>query len=279
MNVCTAARLAVIVIASQAILGCGTLNPSPSSSAASLNGNWDLTGSQTLYQYPYISVALAVEGNEISAQGDMMVSCTNSWGIATGGGFDLSGHIAADGTFTLNESSGNQNSIQLVIAGAVPPNGADAWTGSYSFSDLAGYSGCIVNQTGSFTATELAPINGTYAGALTGSGNVVVSTTLTQGAVTSSPGPTGSPVYYLPISGTITISGSSCFTHGTSSVSTFNRIGGDIFELNFTMDDGSQILLGGQFTSSDESAFIPGSFVVNGGQCNDDHYNGTLTRQ
>jgi len=287
MNVSTAARLAAIAIASQLLVGCGTSTTpfTPASPTASLNGDWYVTGNRQARQYPFLSLALVVDGSLITANGDMMVPCSNVATLAVGASFTLTGQINSDGSFHLGEVSAggvpNNSSIQLAIDGSAPTSGSSTWTGTYSFTDVAGYTSCIVNLTGPFTATALAPINATYAGTLTGSqGSAAVSATIVQGAGISLPEPGGTVESYLPLSGTITVSGSPCFTHGTASAITENnQIEGDISNLNFNMDDGSTVWLSGYFTGPDESVMSPAIFVAISGNCSQNNYAGTLTRQ
>jgi hypothetical protein len=280
--------LAAIAIASQVLIGCGTSSTSftpAAPSTASLNGNWYVTGNRLARQYPYLSVALIVDGNQIAANGDRWIPCSNVAGLAAGGSFNLTGQINSDGTFHLGEVSfggvPNSSSIQVAIDGSAPTGGSSTWTGTYSVTDLAGYTSCIVNLTAPFAATALTPINATYAGTLAGSpGSAIISATIAQGAGISVLGPGGTVEgAYLPLSGTITVSGSPCFTHGTASATAENnQIEGDIGTLNFAMDDGSVLWLTGYF-SSDESTMNPAMFAVIGGNCSNNTYNGTLTRQ
>ena len=118
------------------------------------------------------------------------------------------------------------------------------------------------------------------AGTLTGSsGNLTVNAAIVQGAGITMPGP-GTPYSYLPLSGTITVSGSPCFTHATSpSANNGSQIGGDFYDLGFVMDDGSQLWLGGFVTAPDEAVLNPAFIGFTGGNCNQNNYQGTLTRQ
>jgi hypothetical protein len=282
-------RFCFTLIASQLLIGCGSsgnfTTPALPNTAA-LNGNWLLAGNQQARQYPSLSVALIVIGSQIYARGDMTVPCSNSPGGGVGGGLSLTGQINPDGSFHLGEVSygglPNGNSIQLSIDGSAPASGSRTWTGTYSFTDLAGYTSCIVNLTAPFTATALAPINATYAGTLPSgsSGSITVGSSLVQGASTTLPGSLGSVEAFLPLSGTITVSGSPCFTHGTSSAINGNsQIEGDISVLNFTMDDGSNVWLTGWLSSPDQSVMYPATLIVMGGNCNQNNYFGTLIRQ
>jgi hypothetical protein len=275
----------MLLIASQALIGCGsgmspaattnTTSPSP----AALTGNWNLLGNRALQQYPLLSLTLVVNGNQITATGDGLVECTNSGG---GGTLGLSGQIATDGTFELNESPGNQSSFLWAITGTAPPPGGSTWTGTYTLTSSPAYTGCTIKQSGPFTATTLPPFSGTYTGTLlegltsSPTGSVTISVDVAQGAAVMLP-----PVQsYLPLSGTITVSGSPCFTHGTSSTTPGAAVvKGDTVAIAFNMDDGSQAVVNGFFPSPDQSALSLALFATLSGQCSGTVYGGTLTRQ
>ena len=289
MSARRATTLVVILIASHALIGCGSGTSSSTPTAgrpepALLTGNWNLAGNRALAQYPLLSVALVVNGNQITANGDDLVQCSNRQAEA-GGTFSLTGQIASDGTFQLAETpTGAQyDSIQRAISGTAPAPGTDTWTGTYSFTDLAGYTSCIVSQTGPFTATALAPFNGAYTGTLVepntaSTGSLTVSLDISQGAATGST--TTYPGYpYLPLTATIAVSGSPCFNSGATNTLSVSDIQGDQAFLSFTMSDGSQVLIAAVFASPDESSLSMVSLAVFTGQCSGNVYLGTLTEQ
>jgi hypothetical protein len=278
--------LVLILIASHALIGCGAVTCSPTPAAASvspLSGNWNLAGNRALSQYPLLSLALIVDGNQITANGDDLVQCSNLSG-RVGGTIFLTGQIASDGTFALTESpAGGHNSIQVAVTGTAPSADSNIWTGTYSFTDMAGYTSCIVNQTGPFTAAALAPLSGTYTGTLNegnnaSTGSVTVILDVSQGAATGST--SAYPGYpYLPLTATVTVSGSPCFNSGATNTTSVSNIQGDHANLSFTMSDGSQAFIEAVFASPDESSLNMVSFPVFGGQCNGAGYVGTLTKQ
>lgn len=233
-------------------------------------------GSREPQQYPLLSLAIIVNGNQITAKGDDFVQCPNSGG-GGGGTVGFTGQIAADGTFELNTPSGNYPSFVWTINGTVPPAGESTWSGTYSLTTSPSYTGCTINQGASFTATAYPTFDGTYAGtllagsALSPTGSVTISLDVAQGAAVTSPQP------IIPITGSITVVGSACFTHGTSTTS--SGVGGDYAGIFFNMDDGSQVAITGFFASQDESTLTETSLVIFGGQCSQNAYAGTLTRQ
>jgi hypothetical protein len=281
MKVSRAARLAVIALASQVLIGCGASNTAftpVSPSYSSLIGDWYISGNLALKQFPVLAVTLIVDGNQITAQGGSWVGCSTGTS-AVGGGFNLSGQVASDGTFQLSEPAGNLSSIQIAITGSVPAAGQSTWSGTYTITDLPGYTSCLVNQTASFAAVQFAPLNvATYAGTLTSQfGSVNVSTTLTQGPVAVFTPLRGTPFEYMPLAGTISIS-SPCNATGASTTA-INRIEGDGSSLSFTMNDGSTALFNGEFGSYDESTMQFVSIAIRGGPCDGQGFGGVLTRQ
>src|ERR1700733_8437352 len=107
-----ATELVMLLIASQALIGCGSgTTPATTTkpSLAALTGNWNLLGNHALLQYPILSLTMIVNGDQITAMGDGLAQCPN--GSGGGGSVELSGQVAADGTFELNESPGNQSTF------------------------------------------------------------------------------------------------------------------------------------------------------------------------
>jgi hypothetical protein len=264
------------------IAGCGSSirTSSPTtlmSSATSLNGDWNLSGNRALKQYPALTVSMEVNGNQITANGDMLVQCSNI-PFSAGGDFTLTGTIASDGTFKLTQAL--PSSLQVAITGTVPAQGQAGWTGTYSITDSTGYTSCLVNQSAAVTAVALAPLNGTYAGTLTSqSGSLAVSITLAQGPPVLFTETSGASLGYLPLTGSVAVTGSSCFTRGTAVASFRNQIQGDLSFVTFAMSDGSQVLFNGIYASPDESSLQFVEFPIIGGQCDGQIFAGALTRQ
>jgi hypothetical protein len=261
-----------------ALAGCGG-TPPPISPPLNLtpNGNWLLAGNEVTAQYPIVTSALFVNGNQVTLNGFLWTNCSPGLGGFT---FYQSGTIAPDGSF----QTGGQPADIISINGVVPGSGATTWSGTYYIGAVGG---CIVNQGAPFTATVLPAYNGTYAGTLSDgipSGNISFSASFTQGAVTSA-SVLGVPYYYLPLSATLAVGGLPCFTQGTSiagysgtyapwfiSSASGLQIGGAA-----TMNDGSQALFTGTFWVPDESS-VDIAIQFSGGKC-DLTYGGTLTRQ
>jgi hypothetical protein len=243
------------------LAGCGGPSASgvSSSAQAALTGNWNIVGTGQFPSVPSLSLAIFVNGNQITAQGQELIGCATG---GAGGGLSLAGQIASDGTFQLTQTTGTTltlggSVVQVAVSGSVPVNGAANWSGKYSIT-VTPTSGCIASQSGAFTATAIPEFSGTYTGQLVqasaGSTGVSASVSVMQGEPTAAPiQVVPSSQSYLPLTGTITVSGVSCFSHGTMTSNTINFIDGTRVTMNFTMDDGSRLALLGSFAGADES--------------------------
>jgi hypothetical protein len=278
-------------------VGCSTVSElvPVTAPAASSRGNWNIVGTGAPTSFPSLSFSLISNGNQLYASGPVQVSCNNAVLLGGGGGVNLTGEIASDGTFQLTDPAGiglslGGDPVQIVVSGTVPQSVGSSWAGTYSITTPAGSVACAANETGSFVAAPYVTLDGTYAGPLvaanTGATGVSVSVNVMQGApVDLRLGTPNSPqnFYYLPVSGTASVSGIQCFTHGstdssTSTLAGFNSIGGSSVEMTFVMDDGSHLVLNGTFADTQESSLNLMLISVIDGQCSGG-YSGTLTRQ
>jgi hypothetical protein len=282
-----------------ALSGCGGSSsepPAPSAvGIAALKGNWLVAGSvqddelgvsnpaQPTFS---LTMTLDVVNGQVIAQSTYSYPC----GMSTvgGAGSMSAATIAADGSFTLQSLplSGVTPAVVLSVHGTVPQTAGASWTGTYMATNSN--QGCLP-VTGSFTATPIQPITGTFAGMVgLGAPNSalvtapVISVALQQGGPASLDAPLGiSPVNSVgALSGTITVSGFPCFTSGTASVPD-GWVSGSFFEARFTMNDGSTLLLSGDIGDTSSSSIILNSLAVSGGGCNGWFGPGpaTLTRQ
>jgi len=274
--------LASIFVSALLVTSCGG---NSQNSYTSLEGNWHLAGGEAPSQYPLLTLAIGVSGNMVYGSGDVGVNCS-SGDAAIGSSFTVTGQIASDGTFTLTNVPTNSafplNTIQVVIRGKVPAKGATTWAGNFTITNAATETTCTFDVSSNFAAVLYPPVNGTYAGTLTGRGfdsGITVATSITQGAFTPLPAPSSiPPSYYNPLSATITVTGSSCFTSGTTN-SSLSSISGEHFTLIYAMDDGSTLHLSGWFSDPSELTVQPAIASVINGKCNGAFGSGTLNRQ
>jgi len=267
---------------------------SQTTAPSSLNGNWQLTGNRERKLYPLLSLAIHVNGKQITAAGDDFVVCPASPRDGVGGSQEMIGEISPDGNFTLRTMS-SRNTLQLTVAGKIPDAGSTNWPGNYKFTSPTSH-GCAFDQEGSFTATLLASLAGTFSGPVTMSypsappppGYTGPSTARLKFTITAAQGgeflvhekKVGAPFIYLPLSGTINVSGSACFNRGTSDTNPYaDNMQGDRAHLTFEMDDESEFSLIAVYTSPQETGLVIQSAFVKGGKCDKQAFAGTLQRQ
>lgn len=275
MNLRSKSLSALAFVVSVALTSCGTATAPVST--AGLNGNWNLVGDRALSQYPLLSTTLTVNGNQITGEGYVDIRCQAGLGLGVGGTMAFSGLIATDGTFHLAVPS--LDSTQVMIDGRVPAKGSAGWTGTYTITSTA----CSGSQTGSFTATIFQPINGIFAGQIGGialGSGTSMSMQVSEGIPVVFQHANGTTSTYYPLSATISINGSPCFKHGTTTGNAFpNEVMGDFIILDFTMDDGSQMHMDAWMTDTSETTLNPVSLIVSGGQCSNKASTAVLTAQ
>lgn len=244
---------------------------------------------------------IQVSGTQVIGHGVVEVRCPNAprnGGGVLGGGF--AGEIATDGSFTMRNSGAGESTTQVEIRGQVPPEGAATWSGEYTLTRRASRNCPAYQETKSFTATPLAPLNGTFSGSLamkffetppptyTGpkSYEAKFIITVAQGAVVSRRLKAGGVHFYLPLTGTIHVHGASCFSHGTADLaadsthgaapSQYSTLQGDFVILRFAMNDESQLTVRAVFADPNESALSVFDARVAGGKCDKQSFRGTL---
>jgi hypothetical protein len=251
-----------------------------------LNGNWHLAGSRAPKKFPDLSMSVQVNGTQIFAHGWLQVRCSDSQTSGSGGSFGVDGTLAPDGSFTLFTRS-PRNTNQITITGTAPfgptsGNPAPTWSGTYRITSTSPY--CSLDEKDAFTATSLASFAGTFRGSAfmyPGPGkNASLTLTVTQAGVVTRIIRTGAFRFYFPITATIQVSDSPCFTHGTAEASPYNTLEGDLSYLTFTMDDGSELHISSLFTDASESTLEVLTAYVKGGKCDQQGYiNASLARQ
>ena len=277
----------VVVVALAELSGCGGtgrptvgLAPNVPVYPTTLTGNWSIAGARDPLTYPIFSTSLIVHGSELSGKMSVQIECSPQFRV--GGQVPLTGQIATDGSFqasvSLPGTSGSANAglFQVSLSGISPAGSSSNWTGSYTLHSTARAvdgTSCAYSHSGDFTATAISPLTGTYTGPATGplspagfGANAAISLAvsqeppalLTSGQMSS---------YQLPLSATITVTGSPCFTSGTTT-GTFlpSEIGGDMADLRFAMNDGSELDLQSVLNSPTGSSLTVLA-VANGGAC------------
>ena len=304
MSLVSAISLFLMLAGSSAYAQSGTdvvsTSPPPLPITSSpLNGNWNLTGNRQKKQFPLLSMYLQVNGTRIIAGGDYQAVCPDSPRDGAGSiGGNLQGEIAPDGSFTLRNAP--RATIQVEISGHAPSEGATTWSGEYTLTGDVSRKCPAYRQTNSFTATPFAPLSGTFSGLLkmkyfqspspayTGpqSYQAKFSITAAQGAVVAHRLKTDDVHFYLPLTGTIHVKGSSCFSLGVADPATYSphglvpsrysSISGDSVNLWFAMNDESQLHVIAVFTDPGEAGLSIVNALVIGGKCDHQSFLGTL---
>ena len=261
---------------------------------AALQGNWLVTGQSDSPGFPtpsqinYIGLTIVMKGNTVEARGKVFSFCAEGRG---GGGFPIlaSSPIAPDGSFSLSAPGPiSLGSIQISIQGLAPANGATSWSGTYSiFGNVSILNiPCTFNSGGSFTATSYPTFQGNFAGTLTasntGSGpRPAFSVTLqaSEGApMFGLPGTQGTvEEVYMPLKGTVTVSGASCSITGTLDSTSIGFA--DEIDAHVPMSDGSTLILDGIFSDPTESILFPVILSDTNSQCVSSSAQGSLALQ
>jgi len=264
------------------LIGCGGGSPKQVAPAVSpLAGNWLITGPLPTGSFTFpgtgvfsLVMSFDVTGNDITASGYGSGFCASAssppiYNNAFSFGSLTTGVIAADGSFTL-QTSPTTPIYSLSVQAKVPETNAEQFAGTYaaSFNSTIGRP-CVGNSAGNFTATSFPIVSGVYTGkgefqSLTNGVStatpVTIEVTLQQGAAVLDPTTGLSKPSNTAIGGSIRVQGFPCFTSGTANPTLLgstkvssSSIQGNIMMMNFTMDDGSILLMNGALTDSTES--------------------------
>lgn len=273
------------------LCGCGGSSPTAPPVAAlsteALAGNWLLYGAIPGFgtiptSPPGIAVSFDVMGNTIVGSASGQAACNSGATLGFTLAPALSGVIAADGSFSVTSSRSSEISPfpVLSIRGTIPTTAGASWTGSYTLTSPGSVSapggGCVVDESGPFTASSIADVAGTYTGTATlrspafgtTGAPVALSLALQQGALLYNPNPAvASMSSKLGLSGSLQLQGLPCFSTGSSSTSTSNEVEGSRIAISFTMDDGSTLRLLGSIGDAASSTLSIGVIEVSGGAC------------
>jgi len=260
------------IMALLSMLGCGGVGVS---SAPTLTGNWVITA-----EIPNPAV--------LNASGGITYTTINSWAYFSQSGASVSGIVAsnlcssASATFPVSGTLQNNN-LQIYPSGtAEPPLGAFSFLGIVS-SDLASlqtgrmsllrvcelpnYNPYYVPMTGQ----QIPSVAGNWAGTLTSTSGP--STTISASLIESEPVTPGFPL----LSGNVVFSGSPCFSTGAFAGTQFGpNVSGSI-----TTTNGTLVIpqFGGLESSLNSRNQLYVSYSIQGGTCNGDTEQGTLTLQ
>jgi hypothetical protein len=257
---------------------------------SALNGNWNLAGGRnSAGKKLFLSLSIGVSGDSVYGSGFVDVNCSEK-GRSHGSSIFLIGQMAPDRTFQLTNSARPDVRIQVSIQGTAPSDGETTWEGSFTITNSVRLTECTIDLSNDFVASAYPPLNGTYVGMINGHGlgpGITISAQITQDAFSFSSLTSSNPTFFALLSSTISVSGSPCFTKGTSTqgnatdLITKSLIRGDEIDLRYSMNDGSTLLVVAWLTDLSESALKINMARVDGGKCDGAIAmdSGTLTRQ
>jgi hypothetical protein len=236
-------------------LGAGTPTPAKPSEI----GNWQITATSTAGTSPFSALAGWIyEPTDTTAATQSVFQATPDKSTC----FTSATILPSQGTLTgtalvLNGFSVN---AQYVTINATQDATAAHLTGTYVVRG-----GCANGATGSLTGTRYAALTGTYQGALASGQSLVLMTT--QDAY-----PNG--IGQFPMSGSVTVNGSTCLTAATVDTTSSYVIGSAV-SLALVSPAGLRLQLSGTF-SEDATSISVASLTVTSGTCADTFSTGTL---
>lgn len=261
--------------------------------ATNLNGNWLLTGSLPTFPSPIttapgLSMTFSAADNAVTGTGTALIACgglsgggtSTGNGAAIGFGVSALGTVQADGSFKAQTSSGiveGGTVPSVTVTGTVPKAPQGSWSGTYVIDPGSLNGSCSGSQSGTFTATPIQAVSGTF----TGTG------TLTQGSMQSTFSVTvevqqgltvaaadGSSTFNSSLlSGSIQVQGLPCFSSGSivqpapQPPGVEGAVEGSHVIALFRMNDGSQLSLLGSISDQAASQISSPGLAVFPGTC------------
>ncbi len=255
----TIAYFGVLPILGLSTIGCfhNVYLPPP------VGGNWIATVSSSGGQNVSLKGALALSGLFDSITGVAHISglpCVSAdTPLETSGKQDMQ---TLQTKLSINLDANNR----MDIVGTQSEN-LSALSGTFTMKN----SSCNGITSGHITATQFAPLSGTYTGSLSLSqgGALEISTSLTQDKLANEEGK-------YPVSGSATITPSQCAS-GWTLANSFAA--GDQFVITYvSADSSSQLQASGKFSQDAKSMNVT-SFIISGGSCDNYSGAGTLVKQ
>ena len=285
-------------------MGCGFKGepfapvPIATTPAEKLEGNWLIFGSMPRLNVPLagpnqtagLAISFSSVGGTLTGSAFLSGTCASgeTFGVIFGNALtavpDASGHFVTSSTQTFGWG--------FTLTGTAPNLSGHPWSGTYQLSNAGTNNTCAFSGSGAFTATPVSDLTGTFSGSapvlsFSGPGTGVssgsslsVRATLVQGADQTPSEPTTYNAQVLQ--GQIQIGGIPCFTHGSTTGALGSILLGNVFNLNFNMDDGSTVLMLGTIDNAATTMLLVNNLSVVGGNCSGTYVvtapGGTLSR-
>lgn len=263
-------------------------DPPPQTTPVLLSGNWAFEpvpgiGTTPVVLPPFIGGSISVNGTQISADVLTLLLVTTGCPITSSPDVMLTGSVAK-GQISLTSTA--WNGAVFTVTGSV---GADGQSITATWSAKGG---CVDGRSGSFLCNYIAPVTGTWTGTASNLPPQISGTSTTSplnGAnitfqLQQSSTSTG---YAFPLSGSVTVAGTSCgFTHGTLVQEPLvvgpapSYVIGNNWTIVAQMDDSKSILIAaGGPVPLNSGQWLAVVTVTGGGACDGTFAEATLTKQ
>jgi hypothetical protein len=246
--------------------GCGGGgNSSSNPSAFSIQaGNWNVNASST-----------AAPGNSFIVGGNLTQSGSSISGvmhIVNSACFDLTTDVPVSGsvsgqTVTISSAA----ILGQVVTVSANATSATALTGTYAVTGT----GCAAGDKGTISANLVPSVTGSWHGTFT---STVSPGTTINATANLTQSPTANADGFFPVTGTVTFTGSPCFTSGTIVQSI---AAGSVLGLEITTNDQptpGDVVVAAIMDNPATSTAATGAYQIDAGSCNGDSGNGHITK-
>jgi hypothetical protein len=252
-NILIAALLVVTVAC-----GGGHKTPNPTGNPLDPQGNWTFTLQGSQSSLPF--AGQLYELNPPTVTSNQMAGFSSGCGNFT---VTASGHASGTDSITFTISEVKVTSpASFTLTGTIAPS-QTAMSGTWTSTNTGG---CVTDVNGTWTASLITPLSGTYA-ASTNSG-ITISAPLTENIDQTS-------ATMGQITGTISLGNTPCFSGPLTVISADSSHGGFVVNLLTNPDatTGSSLAFNG---TGDGSSF-GGTFSISGGTCGGQSFSASLT--
>ncbi|HET9792253.1 MAG TPA: hypothetical protein VFR08_13210 [Candidatus Angelobacter sp.] len=251
----------VLVILILLLAGCGGGGSGSSAAFTIQSGNWNFRATSTT-----LSGELTTFGGSLSQSGSSVSGTVQMLGGNGCIGFGID--IPVSGTVSGQNITLTTAAISNVVITINATGSATAFSGTYQFT------GCVAHDLGNVTANLVPSVTGTWSGTFTSSTAPPLSVTavLTE---SSTPDAHGG----FPLTGTVSFTGSTCFTSGTVSAGAMTGATLGLVVATNEQPNPSQIIISGGLADPTVANNLGGGYILNLGACATKDGFGTLTRQ
>ena len=242
--------------------GCGGGNSSNPSAFSIQAGNWNINASST------------AGGNDFIIGGNLTQSGSSISGvmhIVHSACFNLTTDVPVSGSVSGRVVTLTSAPLNQVVTVTAIATSATALTGTYT----ASAAGCSAGDEGTISANLVPSVTGSWHGTFTSTASSGTTINATANLTQS---PTADADGFFPVTGTVTFTGSPCFTSGTIVQSI---AAGSVLGLEITTNDQpapGDVVVALVMDSPATSTAATGAYQIDAGSCNGDAGNGHITK-